>query len=280
MSTTQLPQRLALGPGPQVPDRVDERRRRQVDDALLGPDPAQVRVAGELAPEAARIAGDVGQPAALDEMRERVDRGHHDLGAAPDRERHAVAAQIAVGLEDHVRGRVVRRLVHRIRAGERARGREAHVADVDGGDPAILHSTFPYPQPRPRAHPSSFPVRAVGTRPGMEGSRFAGDKATVPARQATCADVLGALTLVTQGRVYNLDCGRFPGMPIFPGHRRATRSRNFRHSARRIPLVTENSCHSRTIRNYQRRGDANGGNFGGWWDTGATATATATATRA
>jgi kynurenine formamidase len=29
--------------------------------------------------------------------------------------------------------------------------------------------------------------------------------------------VLAALSLVKQGRVYNLDCGRFPGMPIFPG---------------------------------------------------------------
>ena len=52
----------------------------------------------------------------------------------------------------------------------------------------------------------------------MEGSRFANDEAALPARQATCADVLGALALVTHGRVYNLDCGRFPGMPIFPGH--------------------------------------------------------------
>jgi len=39
-----------------------------------------------------------------------------------------------------------------------------------------------------------------------------------PAGQATNADVLGALSLVKQGRVYSLDCGRFPGMPIFPAH--------------------------------------------------------------
>jgi kynurenine formamidase len=30
--------------------------------------------------------------------------------------------------------------------------------------------------------------------------------------------VLAALRLVRQGRVYTLDCGRFPGMPMFPGH--------------------------------------------------------------
>jgi kynurenine formamidase len=31
-------------------------------------------------------------------------------------------------------------------------------------------------------------------------------------------NVLGALALVKQGRIYSLDCGRFPGMPIFAGH--------------------------------------------------------------
>jgi len=34
----------------------------------------------------------------------------------------------------------------------------------------------------------------------------------------TAVDVLGALALVKQGRVYSLDCGRFAGMPIFPAH--------------------------------------------------------------
>jgi kynurenine formamidase len=65
----------------------------------------------------------------------------------------------------------------------------------------------------------------------MEGSRLAdhasavptsrasaGDAGALPASRATAGDVLGALALVKQGRVYNLDCGRFPGMPIFPGH--------------------------------------------------------------
>lgn len=45
----------------------------------------------------------------------------------------------------------------------------------------------------------------MGTPDHVEGSGFAGD-------------VLGALTLVKAGRVYSLDCGRFPGMPIFPAH--------------------------------------------------------------
>ena len=40
----------------------------------------------------------------------------------------------------------------------------------------------------------------------------------MPARRLGSADVLGALGLVTHGRVYSLDVVRFPGMPLFPGH--------------------------------------------------------------
>jgi kynurenine formamidase len=52
----------------------------------------------------------------------------------------------------------------------------------------------------------------------VEGSKTAAAAATVPAARATGSDRLAALALVKQGRVYNLDCGRFHGMPIFPGH--------------------------------------------------------------
>jgi len=52
----------------------------------------------------------------------------------------------------------------------------------------------------------------------VEGSKLAADAVAVPASNASEGDLLSALALVRQGRVYNLDCGRFPGMPIFPGH--------------------------------------------------------------
>lgn len=52
----------------------------------------------------------------------------------------------------------------------------------------------------------------------MEGTRLAADATVVPAARLTGEDRLAALALVKQGRVYNLDCGRFAGMPIFPGH--------------------------------------------------------------
>lgn len=37
-------------------------------------------------------------------------------------------------------------------------------------------------------------------------------------RSTLAADVLGALSLVRQGHLYSLDCGRFAGMPMFPAH--------------------------------------------------------------
>jgi kynurenine formamidase len=52
----------------------------------------------------------------------------------------------------------------------------------------------------------------------VQENRRDGAPAVVPAAQATPGDVLRALARVKQGRVYSLDCGRFAGMPIFPGH--------------------------------------------------------------
>ncbi len=39
-----------------------------------------------------------------------------------------------------------------------------------------------------------------------------------PIDQLSASDVLRALSLIRQGSVYDLDCGRFPGMPIYEGH--------------------------------------------------------------
>jgi kynurenine formamidase len=41
---------------------------------------------------------------------------------------------------------------------------------------------------------------------------------TTPAATATNQSLLDALSLVREGRRYDLDCTRFPGMPLFPGH--------------------------------------------------------------
>jgi kynurenine formamidase len=43
-------------------------------------------------------------------------------------------------------------------------------------------------------------------------------RTTVPAARLASTNVRDALALATEGRIYDLDCERFPGMPLFPGH--------------------------------------------------------------
>ena len=61
-----------------------------------------------------------------------------------------------------VRGRVVRRLVHRVRARQRARGREAHVAHLDAGDRDVEHARRgrSFQTARRRGHPPNYVQRA------------------------------------------------------------------------------------------------------------------------
>ena len=189
-----------------------------MDDALLGADPAQLRVAGQLAPEAAagrRRCRTAGGPR----------RGARARGSP--RTTTSVPRPIVNVMPWPRRSPSVSGSRRRpsspgawFMASEPASVREVGKRTSRTSTVVIRQSSTP-----------PFPTHnlAAGTRfgfssPGcgyatpVEGSRFANDEAAVPARQATCADVLGALALVTQGRVYNLDCGRFPGMPIFPGH--------------------------------------------------------------
>jgi hypothetical protein len=42
--------------------------------------------------------------------------------------------------------------------------------------------------------------------------------AVTPATKLTSEDIRNALALVTEGRIYDLDCECFPGMPLLPGH--------------------------------------------------------------
>jgi kynurenine formamidase len=43
-------------------------------------------------------------------------------------------------------------------------------------------------------------------------------RTTTPAAQLSAEHVREAMSLALHGRVYDLDCERFPGMPLFPGH--------------------------------------------------------------
>src|SRR5699024_11105622 len=103
-----LPYGSAERSGVQIPEGVDERGRGHVDHALLGAEPAQLRIAGEGAGEWAEPFGQVVDVDADDVVGQGVDRGDADLVAPTDREREAVALEVTVGLENDVGGGVVR----------------------------------------------------------------------------------------------------------------------------------------------------------------------------
>lgn len=52
----------------------------------------------------------------------------------------------------------------------------------------------------------------------MESERVEVGTSRVPARDLDSSDRLAALRLIREGRVYDLDSGRFSGMPLFPAH--------------------------------------------------------------
>ena len=121
--------------GVQVPHRVHQRRRGQVDGAFLRSDPAELAVVGQGAPEAAQIGTDLLQGAAHHEVLQGVHRGDADLGAAPQGEGDAVAFQSClVGVQDDVRGRVIGVGVHGVRSVQVGGGGKADVAYGEMGD--------------------------------------------------------------------------------------------------------------------------------------------------
>jgi hypothetical protein len=118
----QQPQRLARAPDGQVPAGVEDRAGGHVHHAAGRAEPVQRAVADQPPPEAAEIGQDLVQVPARQERLEQPDRRELDVVAAPDGEREPVPGQRgirSVGSDDHVRGGVVRRRVHRVRPGQR-----------------------------------------------------------------------------------------------------------------------------------------------------------------
>ena len=96
---SELPHRLAGPLRDEVPDGVDDGRRREVDDALLRPDPAQLAVADERrarTPPRSATSSSIDRPD--DQRPQRLDGRDDDLGAAADRERQAVALEPVAGV--------------------------------------------------------------------------------------------------------------------------------------------------------------------------------------
>ena len=147
----QLPQRLALDLGPQVPDRVDDRGGAEVDDTLLRTEPAQLAVRDEAAPEATHVGDDRLEAPPDNERLERADRGDAHLGTATTRERQPVPLDpvVGIGAQHHIRRRIVRIGVHRVRPVERQRRREPHITSLQADNA------------RKPAHPQIHPMFAA-----------------------------------------------------------------------------------------------------------------------
>ena len=131
----QAPDRLAFELGPEIPERIDHRGRRQMDDALLRPDPAQLARRDELAPIGAHGAGDVGKPPADHQRRQSLDRRHAELVAATQREGEAMPLQPRlVSGQHHIGRRIIGIGIHGIGAVRLARGGKADVAGAAASD--------------------------------------------------------------------------------------------------------------------------------------------------
>ena len=95
--------------------------------ALVGTDPAQLAIAGHMAPEPTGVFGNPAQLQAEDAAFQRLDRGHHDFIATANGEGQAMPFKIAVGAQNDIGGRVIGIGIHRIGTIERGRGGEAQV---------------------------------------------------------------------------------------------------------------------------------------------------------
>lgn len=80
------PHGLAQHLGPQVPDGVDHGPQRQVDDALLGPDPPQLAVVDQVPPRLAPVLYQRRQRAPLDAVRDVLNGRADNVVAAADGE--------------------------------------------------------------------------------------------------------------------------------------------------------------------------------------------------
>ena len=127
----EFPHRLALDFGVKIPDRIYDRRRREMNRAFLRTDPPELTFKRKPLPEAAEVGDDVVVLRADDEMLQRADRGDHNFVAAAECEGHAVAfeAVARVGAQHYVGRGIVGVGVNGVGARERSRSWGSDVAD-------------------------------------------------------------------------------------------------------------------------------------------------------
>ena len=102
-----------------------------MDGSLVGADPAQLGVAGDMAPERSHVGGELVERPAENERLHGPGGCDYDLGPAAQREGQALAAFPRIRLQLDVRGGVVRVGIHRVRTREVLRRREADIANAE-----------------------------------------------------------------------------------------------------------------------------------------------------
>ncbi len=113
----QLPHRLAGFLGQQIPHRVDNGAGGEMHCTLVGADPAQLAVAGQMPPIFARVLSDRGKIGADDEVTHRFDGHAANIVAPADGEGQPVAFKTRlIRVENDISRRIIRVGVHRIGA--------------------------------------------------------------------------------------------------------------------------------------------------------------------
>src|SRR5918998_765186 len=131
-----------------------------MDDALLGPDPPELAVPRNVAPEGAHVLRERLEGSPDNQRGEGLDGGDAQLVAAPDGEGEAVPLEVGVRLQDRVGRRVVRGLVHGVRAVEVLGGREPYVAGHYPGYGGHVTASFAlFPASTQSQVSASAPVR-------------------------------------------------------------------------------------------------------------------------
>src|SRR5437879_11525809 len=136
-------------------------------DPLFRPEPTQLMVAGDCAPEATHIGGDRFQTAHDHDRSECIDRRHAYLGAAADGEREPMALEVVAGIgrEHDVGRRIGGGGMHCVGTGKGPGGWETHIPRGDAD--YARHQPFTAPTSRPRAMNRSRAMAIAMTGPIM-----------------------------------------------------------------------------------------------------------------
>src|ERR1700761_4243010 len=135
----ESPKRLPFRARIEVPDRVDQSARREMNNALFRTEPTELAVVGQLATESSHVCCNRFKCSVFDESREVLKRKDTQLVATAEGEGQTVTLQSVVCLEDAVCGRIVGIFVDCVRADVAPGGRKAEIYDTNVGNDGLTH---------------------------------------------------------------------------------------------------------------------------------------------